>query len=121
LFSRTPDYFAGDFSKGVIVLNEDNAKQVQYSHLNMTYKIPIESWGASQVAKGQVVDVIFNPAIPSEASLYSFFAYWLKLRELIITVCVFAILFLAAVFINGKQETYYYSEEERRKKRKYKD
>jgi hypothetical protein len=121
LFSRNPDYFESEFTKGVIVQTSNRTKQVQYSVGNYNYKRSIESWGASQFKQGQHVSVIYNPSIPTEGSLYSFFSYWLKLKELLITACLFIILLFAAVFITGKEETYYYSDEEKRKKRKYDD
>ena len=81
----------------------------------------MEGWGAAQFTKGQSVQVIYNPSLPSEASVYSFFSYWLKLPELLFSASGFILLFFAAVRINGKQETYYYTDEEKRKKRKYDD
>jgi hypothetical protein len=86
-----------------------------------TFTVPIEGWGASQVAKGDTVKVIFNPTTPKEANLYSFFSYWLTLSELLISALAYIVLFIAAVIITGRQEEYYYSEEEKRRKRKYND
>jgi hypothetical protein len=121
LFSRNPDYFDSGYTNGTIVVNSKGIKHVEYQIDNISYRTSIESWGASQVAKGQAVTVIYNPTIPSEASLYSFFSYWLKLNEIIVTACAFLILLVGAIFITGKEEPYYYSEEEKRKKRKYDD
>lgn len=121
LFSRKPDYFDSDYTQGVIERNGDFKKLVAYSVDNTSYKTSLEGWGAAQFTKGQSVQVIYNPSLPSEASVYSFFNYWLKLPELLFSACGFLLLFFAAVRINGKQETYYYTDEEKRKKRKYDD
>ena len=120
VFSRTPDYFDSDFIGGVVRI-ENGKKSVVYSVDNKYFVASIEGWGASQVTKGQNVPVIFNPSNLEEASLYSFFGYWLKLNELLFSAVGFIILLLAAIFITGKEEPYYYSEEELRKKRKYDD
>jgi uncharacterized membrane protein len=121
IFSRKPDFFDSEYTRGTIVVNPKGIKQVTYTVENITYKTSIEDWGTSQVAKDQAVTVIYNPATPTDASLYSFFAYWLKFEEIIVTACAFIILLFAAIFITGKEEPYYYSEEEKRKKRKYDD
>ena len=121
VFSRSPDYFDSEFANGVIDINAKGEKILTYSIDRKKYKVIIEGWGASQVAKGETVRIIYNPSDPAEASLYSFFAYWFKLKELLFSIGGCVILFIAAVFITGKETPYYYTEEELRKKRKYDD
>ncbi len=121
LFSRQPDYFDNYFTKGTVVLSSTGSKKVEYSIDNINYTRSIESWGDLQFKKGQQVPVIYNPSNPKDASLYSFFSYWLKLPELLVSSAGFIILLFAAIIITGKEEPYYYTEDEKRKKRKYDD
>ena len=94
-------------------------KKVKYKIGDQTYVSSLENWGASQVSQGQLVTVIYNPAIPVQASLYTFFGYWLHLSELLISAGGFLALLFSSIFITGKEKPYYYSEEELRKKPKY--
>lgn len=120
-FSRKPDYFDSEYTKGIVVVNSTGNKEVEYLIDNINYTIPLHGWGASPVAKGQPVTVIYNPSVPSDGSMYTFFNYWITLPELLLTACVFIVLLYAAVFITGKEEPYWYTEEEKRKRRKYDD
>lgn len=121
LFSRQPDYFDSEFTRGTIVETRPYHKAIRFREGTYTYTIPLNGWGASQVAAGDTVKIIFDPSKPATSTLYSFFSYWLSLPELLVSALAFVVLFAAAVLITGRQEVYYYTDEEKRKKRKYDD
>jgi hypothetical protein len=124
LFTRTPDYFDAETTPGYVVLTDSldyTSKSVEYRVGHETFVVPIQSWGTSQVSKGEKVEVIYNPTIPSEGSLYTFFAYWLHLPELLTCVFIFIALFAGAVFITGENQPEEPVTEGYAKKRKYKD
>ena len=123
LFTRQPDYFDSEFTPGKVVLLDTadlHKKFVEYPVGKEKFIVAIDGWGASQVSNGEKVQVIYNPSTPSEGSMYSFFAYWLKLSELLISATIFILLFVGAIFITGENQP----EEEAtgyNKKRKYKE
>ncbi len=124
LFTRQPDYFEAEFTPGKVVLPDTTdieIKAVEYPVGQEMYTVPIEGWGASQVSNGEKVTVIYNPTIPSEGSLYTFFAYWIKLPELLAGATVFSLLFVSAIFITGKNQPDDLQETTNERKRKYKD
>jgi hypothetical protein len=121
LFSRQPDFFESEFTRGVIIEKQPYHKSIQYQEGKEIFTKPIKGWGASKVAAGDTVKVIFDPTNPGGGTLYSFFSYWLTLPELLISAIIYIVLFIASVFITGKQEDYYYTEDDLRKKRRYDD
>jgi hypothetical protein len=70
---------------------------------------------------GDVVTIIYNPGIPSVASIYAFIGYWIRWQELVFTASFFIILFFAAKSITGHTETDSIPPVDVRKKRKYDD
>jgi hypothetical protein len=124
LFTRTPDYFEAETTPGYTVLPDSSdytKKAVEYKVGKETFIVPIEGWGGSAVAKGEKVTVIYNPTTPSEGALYTFFAYWLHLPELLLCVFVFVALFVSAVLITGENQPEDPLSTDYTKKRKYKD
>jgi hypothetical protein len=105
LFTREPDYFYSEYAKGVVVLqgNKKTNKAVKYKVGSETFVVPVTGWGASPITEGDKVEVIHDSSTPSIGSLYSFFAYWFKLHEVLTTAVIYVVLFLAAVSITGKQ------------------
>jgi hypothetical protein len=121
LFSRVPDFFDAEFTPGKVLQLKSLEKQIQYKVGKETFVVPISGWGASQVANGQTITVIYNPTVPSEGALYTFFAYWFTLDELLTSAIGFILLFVVAVLITGKNSEESYVEEEAPRKRKYND
>lgn len=122
LFSRVPDYFDGDYAKGVVSTATFSA-QDNHPVVVVTYKVGSEEfkytsymWFLTSYQPGQEVDIIYDPSHPSVASIYSFIGYWIRWSELLFTAVVFIILFIAAVYITGKNSV---MSEEDRGKRKY--
>jgi hypothetical protein len=115
LFTRVPDYFEGDYAKGVV--SKAAFSEVDGSpELLVNYKVGAEifhyktdTWFLSSYKKGEIVTVIYNPANPSVCCIYAFIGYWIKWSELIFTSTLFFILFIAAKSITGRsnQDTFF--------------
>lgn len=125
LFSRVPDYFDGDFTRGIVskasfvIKDEHPELVVDYSVGPQKFKYTTNDWFLTSYKQGQVVTIIYNPSNPSIASLYAFIGYWIKWNELIFTAIVFIILFFAAVLITGKTNTITSTSTDSNRKRNY--
>lgn len=122
-----PDYFDGDFTKGIVAKAEFSIKE-NHPVLVVVYKVENEKftyttyrWSLTKYVKGQSVTLIYNPSNPAIVSIYALIGYWIKWDELLFTGIVFIILFVAAVIITGKNESLQPADEEQRRKRKYDD
>lgn len=127
LFSRVPDYFEGEFIEGVVAkagfspaLNKPELV-VDYKAGSETFHYKTNRWFLTTHKTGEKVTVIYDPSNPSQACIFTFIGYWLKWSELFFSIFFFMALFIAAVFINGKNSTEPLTPEDRIRKRKYKD
>jgi hypothetical protein len=127
LFSRVPDYFEGEFIEGVVTkagfspaLNKPELV-VDYKAGSETFHYKTNMWFLTTHKTGEKVTVIYDPSNPSQACIFTFIGYWLKWSELFFSIFFFMALFIAAVFITGKNSTEPLTPEDRIRKRKYKD
>lgn len=127
LFTRVPDYFDGEFIKGVVSeasFSESKREPVvvvDYRVGSETFHYKTNTWFLTNYQKGQKVTVIYHPQKPQIASIYAFIGYWIRWPELIASACFFIILFFAAASITGQNSNEPIPDEERRKKPKYDD
>ncbi len=127
MFSRVPDYFEGEFIEGVVTkagfspaLNKPELV-VDYKAGSETLHYKTNMWFLTTHKTGEKVTVIYDPSNPSQACIFTFIGYWLKWSELFFSIFFFMALFIAAVFITGKNSTEPLTPEDRIRKRKYKD
>lgn len=127
LFSRVPDYFDGEFIKGVVT-NASFSDQKGSPELTIDYRVGSETfhyktemWFLKKYKQGDAVEIIYNPSNPSSACIYAFIGYWIKWPELMFTAFFFIILFVSAVFITGKNNTPAIKNDDERRKRRYDD
>jgi len=125
--SRGPDYFEAEFIEGVVTkagfsssLNQPELV-VDYKAGSETLHYKTNTWFLTTYAEGEKVTVIYDPSNPSQACIFTFIGYWLKWSELFFSIFFFIVLFMAAVFISGKNNTGPLTPEDSRRKRKYKD
>ena len=78
-----------------------------------------DQWFLTSYKPGRRVTIIYDPANPSVASIYSFIGYWIKWKELFYTAIFFIILFIAAKSIAGQSNNGDFQPDERLPKRKY--
>jgi hypothetical protein len=125
LFTRVPDYFEGEYIKGVVTkasfsaLNNSPQLVVDYNVGSEKLRYKTDMWFLKHYKPGQSVTIIYNPADPSVSCIYAFVGYWIKWPELILTAVFFIILFITAKNITGKNSTEPLTDEETRSKRKY--
>ncbi len=106
-----PDYFEGDYTNGIVSKATFSVKDshpvlvVKYTVGNEEFKYTSYMWFLTSYKPGQVIRIIYDPSNPSVAGIYSFIGYWIRWHELFFTAIVFIILFIAAVFITGKNST----------------
>ncbi len=127
LFSRTPDYFEGEFIQGIVTKadfssqNNEPTLVVNYSVENKGLQYRTTMWFLSSYKAGKNVTIFYNASNPSEACIYSVIGYWIKWPELFISAFLFTAFFIISIYIAGKNDTVSLDEEFKVKKRKYKD
>lgn len=114
--TRTPDFFTGKITKGVIdtfVTTHVHAKNSSFesqpfpaisfkpANDSITYYAYADrNFYLRPFRVGDTVKVIYNPQIPGEASLYSFPYYWFGIIEL--WAGLFALAFILIIFATQK-------------------
>ena len=127
LVSRVPDYFEGEFIKGVVTSAGFSAEkkepfvEVKYNVGKERFTYKTNMWFLSRYEKGEKVTVIYDPSHPSIGSLYAFIGYWIKWPELLFTAGFFILLFGSAVVITGKNSDEQIDQKVVSNKRKYDD
>lgn len=125
LFSRVPDYFQADFTRGIITEATFSVKEkhpvlvVNYEVGNEKFKYKTNKWFLNRHKPGQIVTLIYNPSDPAIVSVYALLGYWVQWDELLFTAIGFIILFIAAIIITGKSSALSSTLREQNKKRKY--
>jgi hypothetical protein len=126
-FSRTPDYFQGEYIQGVVtkadfsLINNEPELVVDYRVGSETLQYKTTMWFLTSYKIGKKVTIIYNPSDPSEACIYSLVGYWIKWPELFISTFLFTAFFIASIYIAGNNYIVPATEEEKGRKRKYKD
>jgi hypothetical protein len=117
LVTRTPDFFSGKITKGVVdtfVTKYVRAKSsssfesqpfpaISFKPANDTityYAYADRNFYLRPFRVGDTVEVIYNPQIPGEASLYSFPYYWIGMIEL--WAGFFVLAFILIIFATQK-------------------
>ncbi len=102
LFTRVPDYFEGEYIKGVVSSASFSAENnsplliVDYNAGSEKLRYQTNMWFLRKYKPGEIVTIIYNPADPAVSSIYAFIGYWIRWRELIFTSAFFILLFAAA-------------------------
>jgi hypothetical protein len=127
LFSRNPDYFEGEFVRGVVSKASYSPKEKR-PELVVNYQVGSEQlqyktnmWFLSSYNRGEIVTIIYNPANPSVSCIYAFIGYWIKWPEFLFTAGFFSILFIAAKSITGQNSTENDLDDKEVRKRRYDD
>jgi hypothetical protein len=123
--TRVPDYFEGDFIKGVVTEvgfsknDKEPVVKIKYRVGKEAFVYKTNEWFLYKYKKGDEVMVIYDPSNPSLSSLYAFIGYWIKWPELLFTAGFFIVLFGGAAAIAGKNSSEKIDHEALRNKRKY--
>jgi len=125
LFSRVPDYFEGELTRGIVAKATFSVKEkhpvlvVNYQAGNEKRTYTTNKWFLTRYKPGQVITLIYNPSDPAIVSIYAVMGYWIQWDELLFTAIGFIILFIAAVIITGKGSALSSTLHGQNKKRKY--
>ncbi len=105
LFTREPDFFDGEMYRAIIhhvsdaVTNKKTAVAVyaiEHHTDTITADYPFLSF-----AEGEKVKIIYEAAMPENASLYSVWGYWIRWKELLSFVVMFSFFYMLAVSITS--------------------
>lgn len=96
-YTREPDYFDGEIANASIIIKDKKAI-AYYKVDNKNYSINadyvLKSWKNSEST-----NVIYNPAHPEKACVYSIWGYWFTWGEMLLSSVLLFLLFQLAVNI----------------------
>lgn len=116
-YTREPDYFDGEIAKGTITFI--NQKPIAtYKVSNNVYSINTDylfkTWHSNET-----VNIIYNPAHPEKACVYSIWGYWFTWGELLLSSILLFALYQLAVGITQNPAENNGENEVMEKERKY--
>jgi hypothetical protein len=104
LFSRRPDYFDGELTKGTIHFANDSTKKLQpyavYSVDEKKYLVNA-AYLFKHYNEGETVSVIYETSQPEKGGVYSVWGYWLRWGELLFSILLLLVMYRAAVAITS--------------------
>ena len=129
-YTREPDFEDSDYIKGNIHFVQDSGNKrtepiAFFTLYHQVYKVNA-AYLFRSYKEGQKVNIIYNTGDPSDASVYSFWGYWLRWKELLGFLAVFIGLYQIAVALTSNPTPEALLEElegrkKRPKRRKYDD
>ena len=128
LFSRQPDYFDGEKTKGTIHFIKDSITSKPHPVAIYTLNKIGYSINAAYLFRtykeGEHVNIIYEGSLPEKAAVYSWWGYWFKWNEILFSLILLIVMFQIAVAItkNPTPESLIEQlESKSSRKRKYKD
>jgi len=129
-YTREPDFQGSNYSKGTIHFIKDSAdKQLKpvafFSLLHQTYAVKAD-YLFKRYTEGEKVDIVYETADPSNASVYSLWGYWIRWKELVAFIVIFVVLYQIAANLTSNPTPEVLLEEledreQKTKRRKYDD
>ncbi len=101
-FSRQPDYFDSELTTATIHLTENGIAKAYFTVNN--HLISIDAT-AKHYKNGDKVIVIYENATPQKGKIYSWWNYWINIKELILSSLLFFVTFFAAKSITKNTST----------------
>lgn len=104
-YTREPDYQDSDFSKGTIhFVNDPNIQQkipvAFYTLPHHLYSVKAD-YLFKKFTEGEKVNIIYDIANPSNASVYGIWGYWLRWKELGAIIVLFFAMYLIAAAVTS--------------------
>lgn len=104
-YTREPDFQDSDYTKGVVHFVQDSGSNrtepvAFFTFLHEEYAAKAD-YLFKNYKEGQKVDIIYNTADPSDASVYSFWGYWIRWKELLAFLAIFIGLYQVAVALTS--------------------
>ncbi len=128
-YSREPDYQESDFSRATIHFIQDSVPQKNpfalFTLPHHVYSVKAD-YLFKRFTEGEKVTVIYDLTDPNKASIYSFWGYWLRWKELSAFIVLFAAMYFIAASITSNPTPEALIEElegmkGKRRRRKYDD
>jgi hypothetical protein len=104
-YTREPDFQDSDYTKGIIHFIQDSQSQHKepvafFTFLHQQYKVKA-GYLFKNYQEGQKVDIIYDTGDPSDASVYSPWGYWIRWKELLVIIAIFAGLYQVAAALTS--------------------
>jgi hypothetical protein len=99
LFSRQPDWFDSEMSNGTII-KTDSGWQAAYNIGTVIHYAPAE-YLFRQLEQNEKVKVIYEVSQPEYAAVYSWWGYWIRWQEILLSLIVFIGLYYVAIALNS--------------------
>lgn len=123
-YSREPDFFDGETTTGKIVRDNLTKKKVAIFFIGQKKYTVDAEYLFRNISNDDVVDIIYLPFRPEKAAIYSFWGYWFRWSEILMSsVLLFAMYQLSVSITNNPSATAITTEAEEMnfKKPKYTD
>lgn len=105
LYTREPDFQDSDYTKGIIHFVQDSQSHHREPVASFTFLHHVYSVKAAYLFKnykeGQKVNIIYNTGDPSDASVYSWWGYWIRWKELLAFLGIFVGLYQIAAALTS--------------------
>ncbi len=100
-YTREPDYFDGEITTATIKIDElSNSEIAVFNVMNKTYIVDA-SYPLRKLIPNEKVHVIYKVNEPDIAVVYSFWGYWFKWGELLMSSILLLALFYLSVSITN--------------------
>ncbi len=117
-YTREPDYFDGEVATATISFNKNNNVIAAYKVDNKNYTINA-NYVFRKLQLNEEVKIIYNPAHPEKAAVYSFWGYWFTWGELLLSSVLMFALYQLAVSITKNPNEDEIEDDDEVKSRKY--
>lgn len=103
-YTREPDFQNSDYTSGIIHFVKDSSNRTGpvafFTFLHQEYKVNA-GYIFKNYQEGQRVNIIYDTADPSIASVYSMWGYWIRWKELLAFIAIFVGLYQVAVALTS--------------------
>jgi hypothetical protein len=100
-YTREPDYFDGEITTAMIKVDSSTQSATAvFDIMNKTYLVDA-SYPLRKLNSNQKVNVIYKVSEPETAVVYSFWGYWFKWGELLMSSILLIALFYLSVSITN--------------------
>lgn len=97
-YTRTPDYFDGETTTGIVHINETKQAIASYTVNDKAYTVPV-SYPLRSLSPQQNIPIIYHPAHPEQSAMYSLWGYWFTWGEVLMSLVLLFALYQLAVSI----------------------
>lgn len=100
-YTREPDYFDGEIATATITINPSTKSEFAvFTVMNKTYQVNA-SYPLRKLVQNEELKVIYKVSEPEVAVVYSFWGYWFKWGELLMSSILLLALFYLSVSITN--------------------